>query len=126
MFPPSLCFPAAFAQNTLLADRWLLGGSPPRADGVWHGVLKMDEGKQHCFMQRILFMHDVTKRKAGRAQSLRTPPATWELEADLACIAGHILEGMRAHMNPENLVVFPPDTMHSVLTRFIEGLPGHN
>lgn len=33
---------------------------------------------------------------------------------------------MRAHMNPENLIVFPPDTMNVVLTSFIEGLPGHN
>ena len=116
-----LCLPAAFSQSTLLADRWLLGGVPPKADGVWHDVLKMDPGKQHVFLQRVLFIHDVTKRKAGKAQSLRVPQATWDLEADLACLGGFILESMKTHRDPENLVVFPVETIATVLTSFIEG-----
>ena len=69
---------SAFSKDCLLHSRWLLGGCPPKLVGLWADVLEMTEAKQHIFMQRILFVFDVTKQKAGRAQILRVPAQTWD------------------------------------------------
>lgn len=82
----------------------------------------MDSGKQHIFMQRVLFVHGVTKKKAGKAQILRLPNHVWELEADVACLAGTILQKMQSFRDPSNLLVFPVETIKMVMSRFIEGL----
>lgn len=113
--------PAAFHQSTLLGDRWLLGAVAPKADGVWHDILTVDDGKQHVFMQRILFMHNINKGKAGKAQSLRIPQTVWDLEVDLACLAGHVLDAMSSYRNPENLLVFDEAVIKAAMTNFIEG-----
>ena len=77
-------------------------------------------------MQRVLFSHTVTKKKAGKAQILRLPSHVWELEADVACLAGTILEKMRSFRDPSNLLVFPVETIKMVMTHFIEGLLERN
>ncbi|CAL1173949.1 unnamed protein product [Cladocopium goreaui] len=72
-------------------------------------------------MQRILFMHNINKGKAGKAQSLRIPQTVWDLEVDLACLAGHVLDAMSSYRNPENLLVFDEAVIKAAMTNFIEG-----
>ena len=82
----------------------------------------MEESKQLLFMERVLFIFDVTKIRAGKAQVIRMNSQQWHQEADIACIAGHIMNLMTNFRTEEdNLVVFPADTMAMVRKRFIEG-----
>ena len=113
--------PAAFHQSTLLGDRWLLGAVAPKADGVWYEIMTVDEGKQHVILQRVLFMHNIAKGKAGKAQSLRISQTVWDLEVDLACLAGHILDAMASYRTPDTLLVFDQAVIKAAMTNFIEG-----
>lgn len=112
---------SAFSHNTLLNGRWLLEGLPGGADGMWHDVLKMTATKQHIFMQRILFMFEVTKRKAGKAQVLRVTQDVWDHEADVCCFAGDVLEHMRTARDENNMLIFEPKLLATLLSNFIEG-----
>ena len=96
---------------------------PSKAEGFWHEILQVTEVKQHLFIQRILFIHDLTKRKAGKAQTLKVSPSTWELEADVACLAGHIFNVMQTYRDPENLIVFDASTIPTAMGHFVEGNP---
>ena len=72
-------------------------------------------------MQRVLFIFDITKRSAGKAQSLRLSKADWATECDIACLAAHILEEMQKHRDENNQIVFPQDTVATLMGRFIDG-----
>lgn len=84
-------------------------------------MLEMNSAKQHIFMQRILFVHSMTKQKAGRAQVLRVPAQVWDAEADICCLGGFVLDEMRTHRTPDNLLRFPGETLITVMNQFIEG-----
>ena len=88
------CPPAAFHKENLLATRWLLNGVPKTAEGIWYEALQMDECKQLLFMERVLFIFDVTKIRAGKAQVIRMNSQQWHQEADIACLAGHVMNLM--------------------------------
>lgn len=44
--------PVAFSKETLLEQRWLLGGTVRVASSLWHSVLQMEADKQLLFMER--------------------------------------------------------------------------
>ena len=67
-------------------------------------------------------MHGINKGKAGKAQSLRIPHTVWDLEVDLACLAGHILDAMATYRSPDNLLVFDHAVIQAAMTNFIEGM----
>lgn len=90
-------------------------------EGIFAEMLTMNEGKQHIFMQRVLFIFEVTKQKAGKAQVLRMPVSQWALECDICCMAGYVLEQMQHRKNSDNLIVFPEETIKLVMNRLIEG-----
>ena len=113
--------PAAFSRDTLLNSRWLLGGVPKDCEGIWRDLLEMNDVKQHLFLQRVNLVHSIAKKKAGKAQVLRLSPATWNQEADVACLAGSVLEKMQSFRDPQNLLTFPGETVKAVMNRFIEG-----
>eukprot|EP00435_Cladocopium_sp_Y103_P025652 s2929_g6.t1 len=112
---------AAFSKDCLLNGRWLLGGCPKQVAGIWGSILEMNSAKQLIFLQRILFVHSLTKQKAGRAQVLRVAAQVWDVEADVSCLGGFVLEEMRQHRTPENLLRFPGETLITVMNQFIEG-----
>ena len=116
----------AFSKETLLDPRWYLGSSRKGVTGYWYDLLKMDHAAQHVFLQRILFMFEILKRKAGRCQSLKIPLATWQFEADLTCLVCHVLEEMRNHRTPDNQLVFTDSVLVSVMKGFIDGIFGLN
>ncbi|CAK9001480.1 Uncharacterized protein SCF082_LOCUS6940 [Durusdinium trenchii] len=66
-------------------------------------------------------MFQVTSRSAGKAQVLRVGLDRWNQECDLSCLAGYILDEMYRFKDPENLLVFPNETIALLLNRYIEG-----
>lgn len=68
-------------------------------------------------------MHEVMKRKAGKAQTLRVPNSTWDSECDLACIFGYILSKTHDYRDPDNTIVFEGATIKSLINNFVEGSP---
>ena len=117
--PHVLC--PAFSREMLLNDRWLLKGCPGDAQDMWADILEMTEQKQILFMKRVLFVHSVTKKKAGRAQILRLAPAQWQLEADIACLTGSIMGKMKDYRDPANNICFTEETMIKVTNLYVEG-----
>ena len=87
--------PAAFSNVLLLDDRWLLGGQPRDAGArtchIWCQVLTVDFLKQELFVKRILFLHDVACRRAGKACSVRLPLTEWLTECDRMCFVSQVL-----------------------------------
>ncbi|CAK9078165.1 unnamed protein product, partial [Durusdinium trenchii] len=81
----------------------------------------MNELKQHLFLQRILFIFEVTKRSAGKAQVLRLSLQQWNSEVDVLCLAGFVIEEMQRFRDPNNLAVFTNETLAIVMSRVIEG-----
>ena len=112
---------AVFSRDTLLQPRWFLMEKPKGTDGIWTDILTMNPAKQHIFMQRVLFVFQVNKRSAGKAQSLRMSKNDWSLECDVSCLAGHILEEMNRFRDDDNKHVFEPAHIATMMTRFIEG-----
>lgn len=88
---------------------------------MWADILEMTEQKQILFMKRVLFVHSLTKKKAGRAQILRLAPAQWQLEADIACLTGNIIGKMKDYRDPSNNICFPAETLVKVTNLYIEG-----
>jgi len=118
-------FPAAFSKENLLNGRWLLGGVPANAEGVWHDTLKTSEFKQFIFIQRILFMFEITKRKAGKAQILRVSQDAWEFECNMCCCAAETLSKMREARDENNLQLFEDAKVKTVMNNVIEGYFDH-
>ena len=121
LFRNGLTFLPAFSQSILLQSRWLLGGCKTGADGIWRDATVMDEGRQHLFMQRVLFLFEVTKRKAGRAQVLRLSQDAWDVECDIAALAGFVIDCMGKHRDENNMKVFSDETMSGLVVHFVEG-----
>ena len=98
-----------------------MGGVPKNVSGIWHDVLKMTEEKQKIFMDRIMFLFEVTKAKAGKAQVLRLSLQQWLHEAELACLAGHCIMEMSTARNADNLLMFNTEKVNMVRKQIIEG-----
>lgn len=88
-------------------------------------LLTTNDLKQHLFMQRVFFVFDITKRKAGKAQILRMSPETWDQECDRACLMGAILQSMESFRDPSNTLCFPEKVLKDIMNRFVEGSLGH-
>lgn len=86
----------------------------------------MTDSSQLVFLQRILFIFKITQATAGKCQVLRVPLAMWLSEVDICCLACYILDEMRKFRNPDNALVFPEETIATVMSRFIEGCHGLN
>ena len=119
--PHLICHPAAFSQQMLLNGRWLLDGVPSGVDGLWYDVLKMTSAKQYIFISRVLFIYEVAKRKAGKAQILRISPSDWDVEADICCFAADVMESMRVARDENNMQIFATDLLTTLLNNFLEG-----
>ena len=115
--------PAAFGKDTLLNPRWFLDGKPKTAnyDGVWSDVMVMNATSQYIFIQRVLFVFQVNKRNAGKAQTLRLSLGQWLQEADLCCLGVWVMEKMRAERDDANGIVFAATVLDTVMKNFLDG-----
>ena len=89
-------------------------------------MLTMDAAKQHIFIQRVLFLYELNKRSAGKAQSLRMAKQDWSMECDVSCVCGYALAQMQRFRDTDNKVVFTNDCIKTMMNRFIEGYLSSN
>lgn len=115
---------AAFSWEMLLNSRWLPDGCNKLGEGVWHDLLVTNNFKQHIFLQRILFVFELTKRKAGKAQLLRLSQEAWDHECDIACLMGATIEEMRKFRDPSNALCFSTEKIKEIINHYIEGKLG--
>lgn len=87
-------------------------------------MLTMSRAAQCIFMQRVLFIFEVSKRSAGKAQSLKLTTAQWMAEADMSCFACYIMETMRTHRDDANQVVFGTPVLEILVKNFVDGRLG--
>ena len=106
----------AFSRDTLTNTRWLLNGVCKTSSGVWHEVLKMTEIKQVLLMQRLLHLHSIQNRKAGKACVARLTFDQFEQEVDKVCFLGFVMEAIA-----RNQTLFPADVVQRVEFAIIEG-----
>ena len=109
---------SAFTRETLLDKRWLLGGTSRASCGLWHGILTIDDVKQRLFMKRLLHLHTVHCRRAGRACLMRMSSDQWLAEIERICLLGYIFNDM---MKNE---AFDVETLQKVQIGILEGHPG--
>ena len=81
----------------------------------------MDFLKQELFVKRILFLHDVATRRAGKACSVRLPLAEWLTECDRMCFVSHVLSAMAHLKDAHGNYVFDNPIIESLLKRAVEG-----
>lgn len=117
--------PAALNNNLLLETRWLLGGESkdPAARGshLWHDILKVDEAKQYMFIQRIIFLHQVASRRAGRASTVKLSVSEWCTECDSMCVFTHTLQEMHRACDDSGNRLFSEDLLGNIKNRGLEG-----
>ena len=103
----------------------MLGGATrdPNAKNLhtWHNILKVDQGKQKLFMQRVLLLHEIASKKGGRASSVRLTVSEWNVECDRCCLVSHILEEMEKEVDSNGVRVFPDSLLIQLAERAIEG-----
>ena len=109
---------SAFTRETLLDKRWLLGGTSRASCGLWHEILTIDDVKQRLFMKRLLHLHTVHCRRAGRACLMRMSSDQWLAEIERICLLGYIFNDM---MKNE---AFDVETLQKVQIGILEGHPG--
>ena len=114
------CLPA-FSRDTLLESRWLLQGAGKANSATWNSILTMDEGKQVLFMCRILLLHELTSKRAGKSCSVRLSQQDWNEEADRMCLVGHIITAMLDATQPSGDPTFDRKVVDTVARRAVEG-----
>lgn len=86
----------------------------------------MNETKQVSFINRILFLHSLANRRAGKASAVRLSPQEWAVECDRACLLAHILNYTQAAVDPKGDQLFKDDALQAIFDRSVEGLPAFN
>lgn len=76
----------------------------------------MTEVKQVLLMRRLLHLHSIQNRKAGKACVARLTFDQFEQEVDKVCFLGYVMEGIA-----RNQALFPADVVETVEFAIIEG-----
>lgn len=84
-------------------------------------MMKATETSQFLFLERIFFIHNLTKSKGGKSQSAKVPLSVWNSEMDVTCLACYVFEAMRMHRTPDNNLVFQEETIKVLVGRYNEG-----
>ena len=91
------------------------------SSGIWYDVMKVTAATQIVFLERVFFIHSITKAKAGRSQTLKLALNLWNSEIDVTCLACYVFEKMRSHRTPENNLTFTEEVVKTLVHRYIEG-----
>ena len=89
---------------------------------MWSGILTVDEMKQQLFIHRVLFLHAVATRRAGKASSVRLSLQEWQAECDKMCLLGYILSDMKRCVDGNGDRLFSEDVLDAVCKRAVEGI----
>ena len=120
-----ICVPAAFTNAVLCDARWLIGGQSAdpkvRSNHVWNDILSMDDAKQLVFLHRILYLHDLATRRAGKSAPVRLTLQEWAVEADRMALGTYILKAMSLLEMDDGSKVFDDAILETVKVRLLEG-----
>ncbi|CAL1143924.1 unnamed protein product [Cladocopium goreaui] len=124
MSPISCVFTlSAFSRESLMDVRWFLDGLP-KTTGLcahWHSILKMGSTKQAMFLDRIFHLHDIQRRRAGRACVTRLSQEQWVAEIDSICVQTYIYDNMVISKDPKGNPQFSLETLKKVKLGIMEG-----
>ena len=95
-----------------------------RQSHLWSNILTMNQEKQQFFITRILGLHEIARRRAGKACVVRLSLEAWNQEADRICFLGHVLSSMDRMLNDDGDPLFPEDVLEKLADRAREGNPG--
>lgn len=84
----------------------------------------MNQVKQEFFINRIFILHEIARRRAGKACSVRLSLEDWNREADRMSFLAHVLSSMEGLLNDAGDRVFPNDVLEKLAERAREGNPG--
>ena len=84
----------------------------------------MNQVKQEFFINRILILHEIARRRAGKACSVRLPLEDWNREADRMSFLAYVISSMEGLLNDAGDRVFPNDVLEKLAERAPEGNPG--
>ena len=103
--------------------RWFLDGLPktPGLCSHWHSILKMGSTKQALFLERVFHLHDIQKRRAGRACVTRLSQEQWMAEIDSICVQTYVYDNMVMAKDPKDEPVFSLETLQKVKLGILEG-----
>lgn len=72
-------------------------------------------------MRRILHLHAIRVRRAGKACVVRLKYDDWQSEADKACFLGWAQEQMKAASDCDGEPMFPDFVLHKLNRMMIDG-----
>ena len=77
--------------------------------------------KQELFIHRVLFLHEVATRRAGKASSVRLSLQEWHAECDIMCLLGYVLSEMKRCVDGNGDRLFSNDVLDDICKRAVEG-----
>ena len=92
-----------------------------RGSHKWNPILKTNDKKQVLFMDRILFLHAIAVRRAGKASTVRLSLQEWVVECDRMALACHCVEEMRTMCDDMGNALFAHNVLEKILNRAVEG-----
>lgn len=115
--------PAALSNAVLMDSRWLLDGVNKEVGGshLWTRVMRVTPSKQLLFLRRVLFLHGLAHRRAGKASPVKLSASEWGKECNRMALLGHVLEEMHSAMNASGAPLFAEDLLTKLLQQCIEG-----
>ena len=118
--------PCSIEQQSLVGDAMASGrriqGSPPLG-GATYGTTssKLMKPNQYMFIQRIIFLHQVASRRAGRASTVKLSVSEWCTECDSMCVFTHTLQEMHRACDDSGNRLFSEDLLGNIKNRGLEG-----
>ena len=88
---------------------------------MWNGILTVERMKQKLFIHRVLFLHDVATRRAGKACTVRLSLQEWHAECDKMCFLGYVLCEMATCVDGAGDPLFSQDVLDAISKRAVEG-----
>ena len=116
----------AFGRDTLTDHRWLLGGVPRVSHSSWHTILSMNTEKQLLFMRRIMLLHNLGSKRAGKAASVKLNLSDWNAECDRMCLLGHLLQAMHDTTADDGRPLFDAPLLATLVKRCLDGSRWHD
>lgn len=109
----------------LLDSRWLIGGmskdSRVRASHTWANIMTIDAGKQFLFVNRVIWLHELARRRGGKGSAVRLTPAEFNQALDKMALAAHVLDFMDSQVDDDGNRLFVSAQMAALKDRLVEG-----
>ena len=112
---------AAFSKETLTCQRWLLDGVETGCCALWTSILTITEQNQVLFLKRVLFLHALAFRRAGKACVPRLAVADWCCEVNRMCLGCYIIREMTFAKDHDGNRMFDDPILEKIIQRTVDG-----